>query len=161
MRQKNESLTRKIGNAVALIVFLPIALLFLPIVAIWFVIFSVHRLVLYTLIWRRWICKGKDILFVYSDSPIWREYMMEQVLPAVENRAIVLNWSERKQWPRWSLAKSAFSVFAGGKSYNPMVLVFRPFRRPRVFRFFGPFKAWKQGNPGQVERVRQDLFNAL
>jgi hypothetical protein len=49
----------------------------------------------------------------------------------------------------------------GGKSYNPMVLVFRPFRRPRVFRFFGPFKAWKQGNPGQVERMRQDLFNAL
>jgi len=136
-------------------------LLFLPFVAFVLVLYFLHRAVLHTLIWIFWIRSGKDILFVYSDSPIWREYMVNEVLPSVQDRAIVLNWSERKHWPRWSLAKSVFSSFRGERNWNPMILVFRPFRKPRAFRFFGPFKSWKQGNPGQVERLRQDLLDAL
>ena len=39
---------------------------------------------------------AQDTLFIYSDSPIWREYMINEVLPLVHERAIVLNWSQRR-----------------------------------------------------------------
>jgi hypothetical protein len=50
-----------------------------------------------------WLPRGKDIIVVYSDSSIWHEYMTNEVLPLLQERAIVLNWSERNRWPRLPL----------------------------------------------------------
>jgi hypothetical protein len=144
-----------------MVVFVPFLLLVSPIMVIGLLVYLLHRSMLHFRIWLVWIRAGKDVLFVYSDSPIWREYMIDQVRPPVERRAVVLNWSERGRWPRWSLAKSAFHAYAGERNFNPMVLIFRPFRSPRVFRFNDAFKSWKHGNPGQVERIRQDLLKSL
>jgi len=41
--------------------------------------------------------KGRFILFVYSNSPNWKDYIESNVLPRVENYSIALNWSERKK----------------------------------------------------------------
>src|SRR6266404_233131 len=70
-------------------------------------------LLFYVYIWSFWLTRGKDILFVYSDSPIWRDYMLSEMLPLVETRAVVLNWSERRTWKRWSLRALAFTFFSG------------------------------------------------
>ena len=67
------------------------------------VLHLLYKTTLYLLVWTLWLPRGKDILFVYSDSPIWRDYMTSEVLPLVHERAVVLNWSERKKWERWSL----------------------------------------------------------
>ena len=66
--------------------------------------------VLYLVIWSFWLTRGKDILFVYSDSPIWRDYMLTEMLPLVKGRAMVLNWSERNTWNKWSLRVLAIQV---------------------------------------------------
>jgi hypothetical protein len=104
-----------------------------------------HRAALYALVWTLWLPKGRDILFVYSDSPIWHEYMTTQILPLVQSRAVVLNWSERKLWPWLSLAVSVFHSFGGGREFNPLVIIFRPFARAKLFRFWQPFQDWKRG----------------
>jgi len=158
MGRDNESRVRKIAKLVLLVLILPLVL---PLAAIGFVLFLLHRATLNILIWLLWIPQGRDVLLVYSESPIWRDYMRTQILPLVQERAIVLNWSERKRWPRWSMAKSAFLSFAGGREFNPLVVVFHPYRRAQCFRFFSPFKDWKRGNTEPVERMRQDLLRSL
>jgi len=105
--------------------------------------------------------KGKDVLFVNSDSPIWHDYMKTDVLPLVEKRAVVLNWSERKRWSRWALSYHAFHSFAGGAEFNPLVIVFRPWRPALVLRFWPAFKDWKRGYKEPVERLRQELIARL
>jgi hypothetical protein len=97
---------------------------------------------------------------VYSESPIWCEYIEKEVLPRLEGRAVVLNWSERKRWKN-SLAVLAFRRFGGRRAFNPLAVVFRPFHFAKVFRFFDPFQEFKHGKPAKVEQVKTELFEAL
>jgi hypothetical protein len=87
--------------------------------------------------------------------------MATQVLPLVQERAVVLNWSERKKWPRWSVEVAVFHHFGGAGDFNPLVVLFRPFRFARVFRFWSAFKDWKHGYKGPVERIREELIATL
>jgi hypothetical protein len=98
---------------------------------------------------------------VYSDSTIWKEYMLTQVLPVVQERAVVLNWSERNKWSRWSVRVNVFHSIAGAREFNPLVALFRPFRRMQIFRFWLPFRDWKDGYKEPLERLRQELLAAL
>lgn len=101
------------------------------------------------------------MLLVYSDSPIWHEYMTTQVLPLVQKRAIVLNWSERKRWPRWSLGVAVFYHFGGAGNFNPLVVFFQPLRLARIFRFWSAFNDWKRGHKDPVERLTQEIVASL
>ena len=89
MARQKEPLLKKILLAALVVLFLPIILLAL----LAFGLSMLYGGALYLLVWLLWLPKGKDILFVYSDSPIWREYMTTEILPVVEARAVVLNWS--------------------------------------------------------------------
>ncbi len=145
-------------EAAAIVVLLP---LILPLVVLALLLFTLHRVVLYLLIWLLWLPKGKDTLFVYSDSPIWQEYMTRHVLPLVENRAVLLNWSQRRTWRKWRLTEQVFYSFGGGHDFNPMVIVFRPLRRAKLFRFWPAFKDWKQGRTESVGQLTNDLRMSL
>jgi hypothetical protein len=113
------------------------------------------------LVWVLWLPRGKNVLLVYSDSPIWHEYMLTQVMPLVREHAIVLNLSERSKWPWWSFRVHVFHWFAGDREFNPLVVLFRPFRRARVFRFWSAFKERKRGDEQAVDRLRQELLSVL
>jgi hypothetical protein len=136
-------------------------LLFLPVVLPLVLLYLLYSLSLYFLIWSLWLPKGKDVLFVSSDSPVWRDYMGTRVLPLVGDRAIVLNWSQRKQWSRWSLAPRVFRWVGGSAKFNPMVAVFRPFHLVKVFRFWPAFKARKHGQEEPLEEMVADLSRLL
>jgi len=136
-----------------IIPFLPLVL---PLVVIGLVLHWGHRTVLYLLIWCLWLPRGKCALVVYSDSPIWRTYMIEEIMPLLKDRAVVLNWSERSRW-RNTLAVRVFRSFRGAREFNPMVVLFRPFRRAKFFRFWAAFKSWKQGSTTDVDAIRDEL----
>src|SRR4051794_36632861 len=82
---------------------------FLPFYLVWCICFRVA-------IWCWWCARGRDVLFVYSDSPIWHDYVEDRILSELEDRAVVLNWSERKRW-RTSLATLAFRHFGGSREF--------------------------------------------
>ena len=111
-------------------------------------------------VWTTWCPRGRYALVVYSNSPIWQPYFDEQVLPAIGNRSVVLNWSDRTRW-KFSLSVASFRMFAGHRDFNPVVIVFPPFRWPRRFRFYEAFRAFKHGRPESVERIRTDLLRLL
>jgi hypothetical protein len=158
MSRQKESLKRKIARAAF---FVPLLLLLSPILLLCAISYWMYRITLYLLIWLWWSRNGKDVLFISSDSPIWHEYMTTRILPLVQERAVVLNWSERKTWQEWSLAVRVFRMFSGGRDFNPMVMLFRPFRGAKSFRFFPAFKEWKYGETSKVERLRSELTDAL
>jgi hypothetical protein len=133
----------------------------LPLIVLALTFWFLHRVTLYLLVWVVWLPNGKDILFVYSDSPIWKEYMTQQLLPLVQERAVVLNWSERSKWRKWSLPVRILRSIGGGREFNPMVILFRPLRPALTFRFWAAFKEWKHGEPESVERLRNELFLRL
>lgn len=115
----------------------------------------------YLSVWSAWGIRGKDILLVYSDSPLWREYMLSEILPLVQSRAVALNWSQRNEWKPWSLSVIALRFFGGRQAFNPLIVVFRPFRRAQTYRFWPAFREWKRGNREAVEKLKLELTNTL
>jgi hypothetical protein len=138
----------------------PLLLLLFPLVVIAGVLWLVAAVLLQLVVWLTWCSRGRYVLVVYSDSPIWKEYFEHNVLPAVGIRGVVLNWSDRKQWS-YSLPVALFRFFAGTREFNPWAIVFQPLAWPRQFRFYGPFKAFKHGRPQEVEDMRSQLFEVL
>jgi hypothetical protein len=119
----------------------------------------VYKILLRILLLKYWIREGKDVLFVYSDGPVWREYMLNEVLPLVRERAVVLNCSERSRW-KFSLAKLLFYAYKSNRNWNPMVLVFPRIGRVRQIRFHDAFKSFK-ATRGPVDEMRESLIREL
>lgn len=115
---------------------------------------------LHIMIWTWWCLRGRTILFVYSDSPLWHDYIEADILPYLGRRAVVLNWSRRRQW-RMSLATLAFHHFGGSRQFNPLAVVFRPFRRSQTFRFWQPFNDFKHGHTESLRRMESQFLRSI
>ncbi len=135
-------------------------ILLLPLILIFLFPYLLFGLLLQVAIWTTWWPRGKYVLFVYSDSPIWKDYVQTNILPRLGKSAIVLNWSERRTWKRLSLASLAFRYFGGAREFNPMAVVFRPLRWAKVLRFYKPFQDHKHGKTMPLERMQDALFAA-
>lgn len=130
-----------------------------PLLLLYALLYLAWSGLLYLLIWLAWAARGRQMLIVYSDSPIWKSYFEENILPPLEDVSIVLNWSQRKRW-RPSLAALAFSHFAGEHDFNPAAFMFQPFHLARRFRFYEAFKDYKHGRTAPVERLTSELLEA-
>ena len=74
-----------------------LVILLSPLILVGVVLHGLSSLVFYVAIWLCWCARGRDVLLVYSDSPIWHEYIEKEIFSRLEDRAVVLNWSERKR----------------------------------------------------------------
>ena len=59
------------------------------------------------------------------------------------------------------LAVAVFRHFGGRREFNPMAIVFRPFRFRTIFRFFRPFHDLKRGKLEPLARIENELFQYL
>jgi hypothetical protein len=133
-------------------------LVFLPILLVAAVLHILWGCILYLSIWLTW--RKQYVLLVYSDSPIWKDYVEREIIPHIKNKAIILNWSERKSW-KISLSRLAFRYFGGDRNFNPIALVFRPFQLVETYRFYQAFKKFKHGNVTEVEEIKDKLLRDL
>ena len=140
-----------------LILLSPLILAFVVVAIVLFIIASIS---LRIVIWSWWCLRGRDVLFVYSDSPIWHDYIEQHFLPHLGEHAVVLNWSQRKRW-RFSLARMAFRHFGGYRQFNPIGVVFRPFGRTYKFRFWQPFRDFKHGHPEALHKMESEFFGLI
>lgn len=132
----------------------------LPVLIVWEILRLLWTSFLYLAVWIAWCGRGRNILLVYSNSPIWQAYFERDILPRLGRRAVVLNWSERRKW-RPSLATLVFGRFAGRENFNPLALVFWRFQRVQKFQFYEAFKEYKHGHVGAVETIKDRLFASL
>jgi len=117
-----------------------------------------------------WYPKKKYAVLVYSDSPNWKEYIETNWFPRVSLYAFVINWSKRNDcsWDTNRLAREIFLHRSGVRSrvekaeeYNPMVIIFVPWWKPRVIRFWKAFKDFKHGKDYSLRKLEQELFETL
>lgn len=141
----------------------PLIILLVPIVLVALLGWALYSLGLYLLIWCLWATRGKDVLFVYSDSPHWKEYIEHEILPRIEGRAVILNWSGRRKWVgRWGLGPMTFRHFGGYREYNPMALHFPLFGFHRAYRFWEPLRKWrKKDNRNELDVLLARFFADL
>jgi hypothetical protein len=132
-----------------------------PVLVPLLLVIGTYRLLLNLLVWTLWVPRGKDVLYMNSDSPIWHDTMEQNVWPLVAERAVRINYSERNKWPKFWLAAMVVRQYVGGQECNPLVIVFRPLRTRKVFRFFKAFRAYKAGDPRKFHSVVDALITEL
>jgi hypothetical protein len=161
IREKQSRPEKLVKLVLLLAIFLFLSPIVIPILLVAFLGYLTSRLGLHFLILLTWLPKGKDTLLIYSQSPIWHDYMTTHILPLVKDRAMVLDWSERKKWRKYSLPVLAFRLIGGHRNFNPLVIHFRPFRPAQTYRFWSAFKDWKHGHTEAVEQLRSKLASVL
>ncbi len=152
-----DGLSHTVTSCLAFLLLSPILV---PLVATVLIVLFAYKIGLSVTVWAVWCRQGRDCLLVYSNSPLWQTYVEQHILPPLSARAVILNWSERKKWKQ-SLATKIFKHFGGPNNFNPIVVVFRPFRTTKVFRFRQPFRDHKHGDSNSLEEITRDLFDLL
>jgi hypothetical protein len=83
----------------------------------------------------------------------WKAYLEANIVPKLPANTVVLNWSNRAQWPRFSLPVMLFRCFAGEREFNPIGLVFERFDFVESYRFWQPFRDAKHGRSEALQLV--------
>jgi hypothetical protein len=152
--------TTKRNRALLVVLVVMTAPLWLTLALLAVLVQAVWAVVLYGLVWSWWIGRsGRRTLFVYSDSPNWKEYVERVILPRLPENSVVLNWSDRSRWRRFEVPVLLFRTFAGRREFNPIGLVFERFGLVARYRFWQPFRDLKHGRP-EALRVLEERFFA-
>ena len=147
------------GILALLLVSLPFLLAWVVLYLLWLLVWGA---ILRVWFWRAHAANGRQIFFVYSESPNWQSYIEANILPSIRDRAVVLNWSDRRHWPSRSPWEARFfRRFAGDHEFNPIALVFGPCGRVRPVRFYRAFRDFKHGNESALRRAEAELFALL
>lgn len=135
-------------------------------IIIWlvFLVVSYPFIVVYELwlkyrFWWRHGKFGRFVLFVYSDSPNWKDYIEANILPRIERNAVILNWSKRGEWSKINpFEATLFNHWAGRTEFNPMALIFSPSGKVKDVRFWSAFKEFKHGKHKSLREAENNLF---
>lgn len=135
---------------------------FLLLFAFWIPWFFAWGIILRVWFWGSHAVAGRRVLFVYSESPTWQEYIEERILPPIQERTVVLNWSQRQHWSAESPWEARFfRRFCGSKEFNPLALVFCRGGRVRRVRFYRAFLDFKHGNELPLRAAEAELFELV
>ena len=112
--------------------------------------------------WVRHGRRGKVILFVYSDSSNWKDYVEEKILPRLEACSVILNWSKRREWESsMQFEARLFNQWAGSGEFTPTAILFPLLGRVEVFRLWQLSQNPKHGKNNVSKEAEQSLFAAV
>ena len=121
-----------------------------------------HRFGLKVHFWLRHGKKGKIILFVYSDSSKWKDYIETNILPRIEAHSIILNWSKRREWgSRMQFETTLFNHWAGPGEFIPVAILFSPIWKARTFRLWQLSENSKHGKVRLSKEAEQAFLEAV
>jgi hypothetical protein len=153
-------------NRLKLIGILAVVALFLPLLLIWVAAYLlwifVWGFILRGWFWHAHASQGRSVLFVYSESPNWQAYVEQNILPRIRDRAVILNWSERRRWAstaRWEAR--FFRRFAGTSEFNPIALVLCARGRIKAVRFHQAFLDFKHGKESALRAAEAELLSLV
>lgn len=145
---------------------IPLLIILLPFLLVGLPLYGLYRWVKGTILTRQfrrtWVPRGKVAIFVYSDSPNWKEYIETAILPRVAARVVTLNWSRRAEWKtNPSLEVRVFQHWSGRRAFNPMVIVVPRRGGVRTIRLWNAFQEYKHGKLEPLREQEQLLFESI
>jgi hypothetical protein len=139
-----------------------IFLFFSPLFIIFGIIHFVTGKRLSSIFKSKWGPEGKFILFVYSESPNWQEYVEENIVPKLQPNVVTLNWSKRSEWQdNERLEAKVMKHWGGSREFNPLAIVFPEKGKVETIRFFKAFKDYKHGNNKLLKQQEDTLFHLV
>ncbi len=141
----------------------------------WLKIRFIQRPQLLRRVKNEWLPKNKFILFVYSDNDLWKDYAEKNIIPKISQNAIILNWSQRKDWINSNTLEALLfknfqwkrewvwqqNIRMGGQDYNHLAIVFKPWSKPTVVSFWKAFKDYEFGKDKKLKAVEGELCSYL
>lgn len=110
----------------------------------------------------RWKSQNKYILFIYSESPNWSQYIEENIVPKIHKNTVFLNWSKRSEWDiREPLEAKILRHWGGEFEFNPIAIVFTPKGNVKTVRFLQAFKDLKYGKKDLLLRKESELYEYI
>ena len=161
MNAQNHRKSGMMTYVMRLPVLVAVILLLLPLVPLLLATYFAYAIVLQAVIWICWSARGVNVLLVYSDSPNWHDYIETNIIPRLPPSTVTINWSDRRNWKRFSLPVMAARFFGGSREFNPMIVVFRPFHWAKTYRFWQPFKDYKHGKTEPLHALETKMFDEL
>ena len=146
---------RWIGRFVSPWIVVPIFVLLLPLVLVRVIARIAWSSLLSITAWTK---HTKLVVFVYSDSPKWKEHVESTILPSLPHDAVVINRSQ--PWEGSSLAGRIFRHFGGHYEFCPIGIFVERWRPVQVFRLFKPFQEARHGDSTALNNVQAALLAA-
>lgn len=140
-----------------------LAALFWPVfLMVWFPFTKIYEQWLKHRFWQRHGKFGRFVLFVYSDSPHWKVYIEEHILPRLKPHVVTLNWSKRREWQELKPFEArVFYQWAGDEEFNPMAIVIPAKGKMKEIRFWQAFKDFKHGKDRLLREAEKSLFDEV
>lgn len=110
----------------------------------------IQRKMLIRQIKKEWFPKGKYVFFLYSSRKKWEKYFKNELIPKIQDKSTIWNWSTRHQdgWYRDRFAPKILSLYRPDQHFCPLAVVFSPSGAIRIFAFYLPYvKMIKSGSP--------------
>lgn len=141
---------------------IPVIIALTPFFLLMFLSWLVRRLWLNTRFRIKWGKKDKHILFIYSESPNWQQYIETNIVPRINQKAVLLNWSKRSEWKtNKPLEAKVLEHWGSEREFNPLAIVFMPRGMVKVIRFHKAFKDYKHGKEALLKRKEKELYGVL
>ena len=102
---------------------------------------------------------GKDLLVVYTDSPLWKSHIESNWVARWSHRTVTLNRSH--PWSRKGPEGALWLAVAGIVEHTPLAIVVPRRGKLRVIRFFTAFKDFKHGKDSRLRVAERELQNAM
>jgi hypothetical protein len=136
-------------------------ILLIPWVIVVLLGFAVYALLMVMAVRVVCIFRGRYIIFIHSNSPVWQDYIAANILPRLPADTVILNWSDHLTWRRFSFPVRVFSFYGHHAEFNPMGLVGTALRGVKTFRFWQPFRDFKHGNDRSLKDMEASFFAYL
>ncbi len=111
---------------------------------------------------KKWGPEGKNILFVYSESPNWKDYIEREIIPKLSPYAVYLNYSKRAEWKhKKPLEAKIWKQWGGVREFNPMAIVIPDRGKIKTVRFYQAFRDYKHGKDHLLRQKEGELYNLI
>lgn len=110
---------------------------------------------------REWFSQGKYVFFLYSNSRKWKEYFEKELIPKIQDKAVIWNWSTRYEhgWNDELLDAKALRFFRPTGHFYPMAIIFLRSGDVKVFQFYTPYVSMLKSGKDDYQKFEKEFLD--
>src|SRR5690606_33354443 len=104
---------------------------------------------------------NKWILLSYTQSKVWAPYLESELIPKLGDACLAIDRSRADWKDKFPLEARAIEFWGGGRSYNPLVILFPKNGGVEIVRLYDEFQDMKHGKDKPLESKVVYLFSLV